>query len=112
MHPIIIVIIAQLLFTTSDLLGRHFMVTNGFTLKSFLSFWFLGYFLIRNIAMLGQLYVFSKIELGHTMALFGATSIVLANVLGLLLLKEALSPLTYAGIVLAIVAFLILAIRV
>src|SRR3990167_7292417 len=105
MNPIIIIIIAQLLFTTSDLLGRHFMAASGFTLRSFLSFWFLGYFLIRNIAMFGQLYVFSKIELGHTMALFGATSIVLANVLGFLFLKEVLSPVTYVGVALAIVAF-------
>ncbi len=112
MNPIFIIIIAQLLFTTSDLIGRHFMSTSGFTLKSFLSLWFLGYFLIRNIAMFGQLYVFSKIELGHTMALFGATSIVLANVLGFLFLKEVLSPVTYVGVVLAIVAFLVLAVRI
>jgi multidrug transporter EmrE-like cation transporter len=112
MNPIFIIIIAQLLFTVSDLIGRHFMSTSGFTLKSFLSLWFLGYFLIRNIAMFGQLYVFSRIELGHTMALFGAISIVLANVLGFLFLKEVLSPVVYIGVVLAIVAFLVLAVRV
>ena len=45
--------------------------------------------------MFGQLYVFSVIELGKTMALFGATSIVLANVLGFLVLKETLSLEAY-----------------
>lgn len=111
MNPIIVILGTQLLFTLSDLLGRHAMTTSGFSQKSFLSLWFLGYFIIRNVAMFGQLYVFSKIELGHTAALFGATSIVLANMLGLLFLKEALSPLTYVGVGLATCAFLILAIR-
>lgn len=32
--------------------------------------------------MFSQLYVFTAIELGKTMALFGATSIILANLLG------------------------------
>ncbi len=87
------------------------MATRGFSISSFLSLWFLGYVVIRNIAMLGQLYVFSRIELGHTIALFGATSIVLANVLGYLLLREILTPAAYVGIILAILSFLVLAIR-
>ena len=111
MNPVVVVVIVQLLFTISDLIGRYLMITSGFSIKSFLSFSFLGYFLIRNMAMIGQLYVFSKIELGHTMALFGATSIVLANLLGFLFLKEVLSPTAYIGIALAIIAFLILAVR-
>ena len=111
-NPIMIVIIVQLLFTASDLVGRYFMAERGFTLTSFFSAWFIGYLLLRNIAMFGQLYIFSKIQLGHTMALFGATSIVLANMLGFFLLKEALSMTTYLGVTLAITAFLVLAIRI
>jgi hypothetical protein len=42
--------------------------------------------------MFGQLYVFTAIDLGKTMALFGAFSIILANSLGFLVLKEVLSP--------------------
>jgi len=112
MNIIIVVILTQLLFTGSDLLGRHYMIQSGFASKSFFSLWFLSYFLIRNLAMFGQLYVFSKIELGHTMALFGASSIILANILGFFFLREALSPTVYIGVVLAIIAFLILAIRI
>jgi multidrug transporter EmrE-like cation transporter len=109
MNPIIIIIGAQLLFTASDLIGRYLMVTTGFTAASFLSPYFIVYVAIRNIAMIGQLYAFSQLQLGATMALFGAVSIVLANVLGLLFLKETLPLLAYIGVVLAIVAFLILA---
>jgi len=78
-------------------------------LTTFLSGWFLAYFSIRMIAMFGQLYVFTSIELGKTMALFGAISILLANLLGFLVLKEVLSPGAYVGVTLAIIAFLVLA---
>ncbi len=106
---ILIIIGTQLLFTTSDLLARAFMPRQGFALETFFSAWFLIYFLIRTIAMFGQLYVFTAIELGKTMALFGACSIILANLLGFLVLKEVLSTGAYIGIVLAISAFLIIA---
>jgi len=107
-----VLVIAQLFFTTSDLLARYNMAKYGFAISTFLSLWFLGYFLIRTVAMFGQLYVFTNVELGRTMALFGATSIILSNVLGFLLLKEVLSPASYFGVSLAILAFLILAVRV
>lgn len=108
-RPMIIIIVTQLLFTVSDLLARNYMPKQGFVLATFLSGWFLIYFSIRMVAMFGQLYVFSSIELGKTMALFGATSIVLANLLGFLVLKEVLSPGAYLGVMLAILAFLIIA---
>ena len=107
--PIAVIIGTQLLFTTSDLLARANMSKQGFALTTFLSGWFALYFTIRTIAMFGQFYVFTAIDLGKSMALFGAVSIVLANALGFLLLKEALSPAVYAGVVLAIMAFMILA---
>ena len=107
--PIVIIILTQLLFTTSDLLARTHMPKQGFILTTFISGWFLTYFLIRILAMFGQLYIFTVIELGKTMALFGAVSIMLANLLGFLVLKEVLSPKTYIGVTLAVIAFLILA---
>ena len=111
MNPILVVALTQILFTTSDVVGRHMMTTTGFTPASFFSGWFLFYFLIRNLAMFGQLYVFSKIELGHTMALFGAVSIIMANGLGFLFFKEALSLPVYVGVTLAVLAFVVLALR-
>lgn len=111
MNALVIIVLAQLLFSTSDLIGRYLMSTTGFTAASFLSGWFLTYFVIRNVAMMGQLYAFSQLELGATMALFGAVSLVLANALGFLVLKETLSPIAYVGVVLAVLAFLVLAIH-
>lgn len=65
--------------------------------------------MLRTIATFAQLYVFATVELGRSMALFGAMSIVLANVLAVLLLGEVLSVGGYLGVALAVSAFLVLA---
>jgi hypothetical protein len=107
---IIIIIVTQLLFTSSDLLARYNMPKVGFKFSAFLSIWFIIYFFIRTIAMFGQLYIFTTVELGKTMALFGAVSIILSNLLGFLILKEVLPIGVYVGVSFAVVAFLILAV--
>jgi len=109
--PIIIIVGTQLLFTIGDLLARFYMPKQGFAITTFLSGWFFLYFLIRTVAMFGQLYVFTAIELGKTMALFGAISIIFANLLGLLVLKEVLTPGVYIGVTLAIAAFIFLSFK-
>ncbi|HUI90822.1 MAG TPA: hypothetical protein VLX68_01110 [Chitinivibrionales bacterium] len=107
--PVVILVGSQLLYTAGDFMGRVYMARYGFCAAAFLSWWFAVYFIIRTIAMFGQLYVFTAVPLGKTMALLGAVSIILSNALGLLLLKEVLSPAVYIGVTLAIVAFFILA---
>lgn len=90
-------------------MGRSAMKASGFTAASFFTWWFLIYTVIRQIAVFGQLYIYSTMELGRSVALFGAGSIVVGNVLGFLLLKESLSVPVYIGVSLAICAFLALA---
>lgn len=106
---ILVVIASQLLFLASDLMGRHYMSSLGFKLSSFVAWWFVGYQLIRFVATMGQLYVFTQFELGKTIALFGAAGLVLANVAGYLLLGEVLSLKAYIGILLATLAFIVIA---
>jgi uncharacterized membrane protein len=106
--PILVIVGTQLLFTTGDLIARHNMRHSPFTIATFLSWWFLIYFAIRQVAMFGQLYVFTSLEIGKTMALFSGTSIVLVNILGVLLLGEILSVKTYAAIALVVLAFIVL----
>lgn len=103
-----IIVATQLLFTTGDLIARANMRHHSFTVSTFLSAWFLLYFLIRQVAMFGQLYVFSALQLGKTMALFGATSIVVVNVLGILVLGEILSVQAYVAIGLVVLGFIVL----
>jgi len=111
LHPLWILLGTQLLYTSTDFMGRYFMKRHGFDWSMLGQAWFWVYQAIRQVAMFGQLYIFAHIPLGRTMALFGATSIVLSNALGFLFLKEVLSPLGYAGVALAVCAILVLAAR-
>ncbi len=107
--PAFIIIGSQLLFSASDLMGRWAMKSQGFTVASFFTWWFLTYTVIRQIAVFGQLYIYSTMELGRTVALFGAGSIIIGNLIGFFLLKETLTVPVYVGVSLAICAFLALA---
>jgi len=109
--PVVVVILSQLLFTGGDLWARSVLTKHGFHISTFISVWFLGYIVLRTLATFGQLYVLSNVKLGQSMALFGAASIIIANALGFLVLKEVLSPVVYVGVSLAAAAFLFLAIR-
>lgn len=111
MSPLVVVLLAQALYTASDLVARYFMGTYGFTLSNILSPWFAVYFTLRTIAMFGTLYAFTTFDLGKNVALFGAMSIVFGSVFGYLLLGEVLTTTQYAGVMLAIVAFILLALR-
>ncbi len=83
------------------------MQLSGFKAATFISWWFLVYVTIRTVATFGQLFIFTQMEVGKTMALFGATSLVLVNVLGFLMLGEKLSLPVYLGIMLAVAAILL-----
>ena len=111
MTPLLMVVLvgSQAIFSASDLLGRYHMNHGGFKAANFLSWWFVIYMAIRTVATVGQLYVFSEVKMGKTMALFGAASIVVANLLGWLFMGDLLSTGTYLGIVLAMLAFVVLA---
>lgn len=104
---ILIIIGSQLLFTIGDLLARHNMQLNGFKAITFISWWFVVYMLLRTVATFGQLFIFSQMELGRTMALFSASSLILVNVLGFFILDEKLPLSVYFGIMLAVIAILI-----
>lgn len=107
--PAFIIIGAQLLFSISDVIGAKAMKAQGFTAASFFTWWFFAYTVIRQVAVFGQLYIYANMELGRTVALFGAGSIIIGNVMGFLLFKETMTLPVYVGVSLAICAFLALA---
>jgi multidrug transporter EmrE-like cation transporter len=111
MRILLVLLGTQVLYTTSDFMGRYFMKRYGFNAALLTSAWFWCYQAIRQVAMFGQLYMFANVSLGKTMALFAATSVVLSNVAGFLFLAERLSPLGYVGVTLAVCAILVMAFR-
>jgi multidrug transporter EmrE-like cation transporter len=107
--PVVMIVGSQALFTAGDLLARANMRKGGFSLAAFVTWWFVIYFTLRTAAMFGQLYVLASVPIGKSMALYGATSIALVNVLGVLLLGEVLDARAYAGVSLAVLAFVVMA---
>ena len=107
--PIVVIVGSQALFTAGDLLARANMRRGGFVLAALVTWWFVLYFTLRTVAMFGQLYVLASVPIGKSMALYGATSIALVNVLGVLLLGEVLGARAYAGVSLAVLAFVVMA---
>ncbi len=111
MRTLLILIGTQMLFTAGDFMARYYMSRRGFNMGVLTSAWFWIYTALRQVATVGQLYIFANLPLGKTMALFAATSVVLSNVLGFLFMAERLSAYGYAGVVLAVCAILVLTFR-
>lgn len=111
MSPIVVVLITQLVFSATDLLARSHLRSANFGVSSIAQPWFIWYAAIRVISTFAQFYVFTKVDLGKTVTLFSIAGIIFANILGVLFLKEVLSVKDYLGVVLAIIALIILAIK-
>ncbi len=111
MHPLIVVVACQALFTTGDLLARSRLRTLGFTPQAFTSWWFLGYLGLRTLATFGQLYVLSRVFVTRTMPMFTATSVLMTVTLGALILGEKLTLGGVLGICCAVAAVLLLTFR-
>ncbi len=109
MTRILIIIGCQTLFMTSDIIGRYYMKSGGFVWQNFITWWFLSYQIIRFVATIGQLYIFTQLELGKTITLFAALGLILANMAGYLFFGEVYSLYTYIAIMLALTAFVIIA---
>jgi multidrug transporter EmrE-like cation transporter len=101
-------IASQFLFTVGDLLARLKMRQRGFEADAFVSWWFAGYMLVRTLATFGQLWVLSKLVLGHALPLFAASSVVLSMLLSVTVLNEGLTTRTVVGGGLAVAALVAL----
>jgi hypothetical protein len=109
MNPLVVVLASQVLFTAGDLLARFKMRQLGFGAEAFVSWWFAGYLGLRTLATFGQLWVLSKLVLGHALPLFAAASVLLSLVLSVTVLDEGLTTKTLVGAGLAVAALTILA---
>ncbi len=109
MKPLVLLIGAQLTFNVSDLMARYYMSRNQFQVATFLSLWFAVYMVIRIVATMVELYVFTVFELGKLITIVSVVSLIAANALGFLVLKEQLSTVAYIGVAFAIIAFILVA---
>ncbi len=101
------VISSQILFTVSDVLARSNLKDAGFSWATVVAPWLIVYIAVRQIAVIGQLYVHANAELGKMAGLFAATFILLNNGIGYFYLNETLTAPAYIGVSLAFLSFLL-----
>lgn len=107
---LIVLAVAQLAFTASDLLARAHLQT-GFTATNLLGWWLALYFGLRSLGVVGKIYVLSPAKLGRSAGLFAAVSVILSNTLGVLALAEVLTTAQYVGVALSIAALVLSTVR-
>lgn len=109
MTPLVSVVIIQILFSASNVLARQQMRHQPWGMHLLTQPWLYLYFLMQLSGIILQLYVFTVFELGKTASLLSVIAIVTSVTLGWLVLGEKLSLLAYIAIVMAMIAFILLA---
>jgi multidrug transporter EmrE-like cation transporter len=94
-----------------DVIAKYNLNITGYKSVILISPWFFAYILTKVVATTAQFYVFSNFDLGKSMAIFGAISIILSNSIGFLLMSERLTVGGYVGVSMACMAFLVIALK-
>lgn len=107
-YPVLLAILGQMIFSTSDVLARANLRGKEFSLVAFHGWWALAWLSCHLAAMFIQFYLFTNVPVGRVIGLMALVSLVLSNVAGYLFLSEVLSPVQYFGLVLGVAALLCL----
>ena len=109
LSPVLVICLAQVLFISADLLAKIGLRDYGFTVGLAASAHFWASNLLRVGAVALQLWLLSQQPLGKVLTLMFLAGVIAANLISFLLLSETLSVREYAGVALAVLAFLLLA---
>lgn len=90
------------------ILRTHFKMAE-FDISRLLSWWLIAYGLIKMTTIAIWLFLLSKFALGRLAAIYGISSMLLTNVVGIVFLREILSVQQYVGLLLAVIALALLA---
>lgn len=89
------------------LVRRHFKMAD-FRITKLISWWFIGYLMMKLTAIGIWVFLVSQYQIGRLVAMYGISSLLLNNVVGLFFLKEVLKPVQYVGLALAVIALALL----
>jgi multidrug transporter EmrE-like cation transporter len=73
------------------------MHQHGLDADAFVSWWFAGYMALRTLATFGQLWVLSKLVLGHALPMFAASSVVVSMLHSVTVLSQGLTTMAVIG---------------
>jgi drug/metabolite transporter (DMT)-like permease len=108
MTPVLILLGAQLVFSSKDLIARGLVKNHNFNLQLFHRPLFYLMIVLQVVGITLQLYVLSNYNLSRAMTGFAMLSILFSAALGLLVLGEDISGTMYIALVLAFASLLVL----
>jgi drug/metabolite transporter (DMT)-like permease len=107
MQFILLIVLAQALYSAGDLVRKIILSGHDFSLKLL---WSLPLWLTLVLSIVGivlQMYVLKYYDLSRTITILASCAIVFSVVLGVFFLKEKFSLINYLGVALAIVAVIL-----
>ncbi len=107
MHPVLSVIIAQVLFTTADVMQKYVLAGRGFSAATLLNIRFLATLPIAGVGFVFLMYALSKMDISRTIILLSIFGVVFAAIAGVLIFHDKLALKNYIGILLAIAAIIL-----
>ena len=107
MPAIVAIFLAQVFYTAADTAQKFVLKGQGFSLKTLLSVKFLLTLIPAGIGFVLLMYGLSKMEISKTIILLGVFGVILAAASGLYFFGDKLSPLNWAGIMLAVAAIVL-----
>lgn len=107
MQFILLIILAQALYSAGDLARKVIMNGRGFDLTLLLSIPVWLTFVFSIVAFVIQMFVLKHYDFSRTITILASCGIIFSVILGALFFKEKFSPINYLGVALAIVAVIL-----
>ena len=104
MQYIILIVLAQALYSAGDLARKAILHGQDFDLNLLKSLPLWLTMVLSSVAFVIQLFVLKHYDLSRTITILASCAIVFSVALGVLFFKEKFSPINYLGVVLAVAA--------
>lgn len=108
---ILLIFVAQLIYSTSDLFKKIVMNNVGFGLHLLTNWKFLAVSVFALLGFAVQMLALSRYDLSRTIILLGVFAVLLSTILGVLVLHERLSPINYLGLGFAVLAIILVQLK-
>jgi multidrug transporter EmrE-like cation transporter len=105
------IIIAQLLYTTSDIWKKAILNAQGFNFHTLIKPVFLLTLVIAGVGFLFQMQALSKLDLSRAIIIMGMLAVIFSVLAGALFFREQFNYLNLIGVLFALAAIILINIR-
>lgn len=107
MANVLLIFLAQLIYSTADLGQRVTALKYGYGWHLLTKPLFLLILVIPGIGLALQIFVLSRYEVSRTITLLGIFAVIITPLLGVFLLKEKFSAVNWMGVAFAVIAIVL-----